>query len=105
MLTIIMILVCLASLGQFGPGRRFYRPVWNGLLNGSPDINSLVMIGTTAAYGFSVVATFLPGVLPAGTAHVYYEASAAIITLILLGRYLESLAKGRTSEADRKSAV
>src|SRR5690625_4491898 len=62
----------------------------------------LVMIGTTAAYGFSFVATFLPGVLPAGTAHVYYEASAAIITLVLLGVCLVSLAKGRTSEAIKK---
>src|SRR5690606_31878357 len=52
--------------------------------------------------GYSVVATFLPRLLPAGTAHVYYEASAAIITLILLGKYLEAAAKGRTSEAIRK---
>lgn len=102
MQTINVVSFFLASVVQFGPGRRFYRPGWNGLRSGSPDMNSLVMIGTTAAYGFSVVATFLPGVLPAGTAHVYYEASAAIITLILLGRYLESLAKGRTSEAIKK---
>ena len=69
---------------------------------GSPDMNSLVMIGTSAAYGYSVVATFLPGLLPAGTVHVYYEASAAIITLILVGKYLEAVAKGRTSEAIKK---
>src|SRR5690554_1178893 len=92
----------LASVVQFGPGRRFYRPGWRALRSRSPDMNSLVMLGTSAAYGYSVVATFLPGLLPAGTAHVYYEASAAIITLILLGKYLESLAKGRTSEAIKK---
>jgi len=92
----------LASVVQFGPGRRFYRPGWNSLRRGSPDMNSLVMLGTSAAYGYSVVATFVPRLLPAGTAHVYYEASAAIITLILLGRYLEAIAKGRTSEAIKK---
>src|SRR5690606_10990743 len=91
----------LASLVQFGPGLRFYRKGWPALLRGSPDMNSLVVIGTSAAYGYSVVATFLPRLLPAGTAHVYFEASAVIITLILLGRYLESVAKGRTGEAIR----
>src|SRR3546814_11734652 len=62
-------------------------------------MNSLVAVGTLAAYGYSVVATFLPGLLPAGTVNVYYEAAAVIVTLILLGRYLEARAKGRTSEA------
>ncbi|HET9028309.1 MAG TPA: heavy metal translocating P-type ATPase [Trueperaceae bacterium] len=92
----------LAAVVQFGPGRRFYRPGWRSLISGSPDMNSLVMIGTSAAFGYSLVATFLPVLLPAGTAHVYYEASASIITLILLGKYLESIAKGRTSEAIKK---
>ena len=92
----------LASVVQFGPGLRFYKPGWKSLKSGSPDMNSLVMIGTSAAYGYSVVATFLPQVLPAGTVNVYYEASAAIITLILVGKYLEAIAKGRTSEAIKK---
>lgn len=92
----------LATVVQFGPGLRFYRPGWKSLASGSPDMNSLVMIGTSAAYGYSLVATFLPSVLPAGTVNVYYEASAAIITLILLGKYLEAVAKGRTSEAIKK---
>jgi Cu+-exporting ATPase len=65
-------------------------------------MNSLVALGTAAAWGYSVVATFLPGALPAGTANVYYEAAAVITTLILLGRYLEARAKGRTSEAIRR---
>ena len=92
----------LASLVQFGPGRRFYRLGWPALLRGTPDMNTLVMLGTSAAYGYSVVATFLPGVLPEGTVHVYYEAAAVIITLILVGRLLEARARGATSQAIRR---
>ena len=91
----------LASAVQFGPGLRFYQKGWPALVRRSPDMNSLVMLGTTAAYGYSVVATFAPWVLPPGTVHVYFEASAVIITLILVGRYLEALAKGRTGDAIR----
>ena len=62
-------------------------------------MNSLVAVGTAAAYGYSLVATFMPQALPPGTVNVYYEAAAVIVTLILLGRYLEARAKGRTSGA------
>jgi Cu+-exporting ATPase len=89
----------LASVVQFGPGLRFYQKGWPALMRGGPDMNSLVMLGTSAAWGYSVVATFLPQVLPTGTVNVYFEASAMIITLILAGRYFEAIAKGRTSEA------
>ncbi len=92
----------LASLVQFGPGLRFYRKGWPAMVRGAPDMNSLVMLGTSAAWGYSVVATFLPQVLPEGTVHVYFEASAVIITLILVGRYLEAVARGQTSEAIRR---
>ncbi|MEA5446715.1 heavy metal translocating P-type ATPase [Gammaproteobacteria bacterium AB-CW1] len=92
----------LASIVQFGPGLRFYKQGLPTLLRGAPDMNSLVMIGTSAAWAYSVVATFLPGILPEGTAHVYFEASAVIITLILAGRFMEAIAKGRTSEAIRR---
>ncbi|WP_305042134.1 heavy metal translocating P-type ATPase [Geoalkalibacter sp.] len=92
----------LASLVQFGPGLRFYRKGWPALLRGGPDMNSLVMLGTSAAWGYSVVATFVPQVLPEGSVHVYFEASAVIVTLILLGRYFEARAKGRTSEAIKR---
>ena len=92
----------LATVVQFGPGLRFYKPGWKSLRSGSPDMNTLVVLGTTAAYGYSVVATFLPQLLPAGSRFVYFEASAAIITLILLGKYFEAIAKGRTSEAIKK---
>lgn len=64
-------------------------------------MNSLVMIGSSAAYLYSLLVLVLPGLFPAGTANLYFEAAAVIVTLILLGRYLESVAKGRTSEAIR----
>jgi Cu+-exporting ATPase len=89
----------LATIVLFGPGLRFFRKGVPALLRGGPDMNSLVALGTTAAWSYSVVATFAPAVLPRGTANVYYEAAAVIVTLILLGRYLEIRAKGRTSEA------
>jgi P-type Cu+ transporter len=89
----------LTSLVMFGPGLRFMQKGLPALKQLAPDMNSLVAIGTLAAWGFSVVATFAGGLLPAGTRHVYYEAAAVIITLILLGRYLEARAKGRTGDA------
>jgi Cu+-exporting ATPase len=89
----------LASLVLFGPGLRFFRKGVPNLLRWTPDMNSLVVLGTSAAWGYSVVATFFAGVLPAGTVNVYYEAAAVIVTLILLGRYLEARAKGKTSQA------
>lgn len=88
-----------ATIVQFGPGRRFYTKGVPALLRGAPDMNSLVVLGTSAAWGYSVVATFAANLLPEGTAHVYFEASAVIITLILLGRYLEARNKGRTGQA------
>jgi Au+-exporting ATPase len=82
-----------------GPGRRFYVKGFPALLRGAPDMNSLVAVGTSSAYAFSVVATFAPSLLPAGTVYVYFEAAAVIVTLILVGRMLEARAKGRTSAA------
>ena len=92
----------LTTLVLFGPGLRFYAKGVPALLRGAPDMNSLVAVGTAAAYGYSVAATFASGILPAGTANVYYEAAAVIVTLILLGRALKARAKGRTSEAIRR---
>ena len=92
----------LATLVQFGPGWRFYKKGLPALLRGAPDMNALVVLGSTAAWSFSVVATFAPTVLPEGAVNVYFEASAVIVTLILLGRYLEGRAKGRTSEAIKR---
>lgn len=92
----------LASLVQFGPGLRFLQKGWPALLRGAPDMNSLVMLGAGAAYLYSTVASFAPGILPAGTDYTYFEAGAVIITLILMGRWFEARAKGRTSEAIRR---
>ncbi|OQM73426.1 heavy metal translocating P-type ATPase [Manganibacter manganicus] len=86
----------------FGPGIRFYKKGFPALGRFAPDMNSLVAVGTIAAYAYSMVATFMPSLLPAGTINVYYEAAAVIVTLILLGRYLEARAKGRTSEAIKR---
>ncbi|MHA1544834.1 MAG: heavy metal translocating P-type ATPase [Alphaproteobacteria bacterium] len=92
----------LTTIVLFGPGLRFYTKGFPALFKGAPDMNSLVALGTSAAYGFSLVSTFAPGLLPEGTVNVYYEAAAVIVVLILLGRFLEARAKGRTGEAIRK---
>jgi len=92
----------LTTLVLFGPGLRFYKIGFPALLKGAPEMNSLVALGTAAAYGFSLVATFTPQLLPQGADNVYFEAAAVIIVLILLGRYLEARAKGHTGEAIRK---
>jgi Cu+-exporting ATPase len=85
-----------------GPGAGFFAKGWPALRKGTPDMNSLVAIGTGAAWVFSTIATFLPAALPEGTRAVYFEAAAVIVTLILLGRLLEARAKGRTGEAIKK---
>ncbi|WP_132255088.1 heavy metal translocating P-type ATPase [Methylobacterium segetis] len=89
----------LATLVLVGPGRRFFARGVPGLLRGHPDMNALVALGAGAAYLYSLVATLAPGWLPAGSAHLYFEASVLIVTLILLGRFLEARAKGRTGAA------
>ncbi len=89
----------LATIVQLGPGLRFHRTGWKALFRGAPDMSSLVSLGAGAAYLFSTVAAFAPDALPAGTAHSYFEASAIIVTLVLLGRWLEALGKGRASDA------
>ncbi|MDX3925163.1 MAG: heavy metal translocating P-type ATPase [Shinella sp.] len=92
----------LATIVLFGPGLRFFRKGVPNLLRRTPDMNSLVVLGTSAAWLYSVAATFAPNLLPAGTANVYYEAAAVIVTLILLGRFLEARAKGQTSQAIKR---
>lgn len=94
----------LATTILLGPGLRFYLKGFPALLRGGPDMNSLVAIGTSAAYGYSLVTTFAPELLPYEARNIYYEAATVIVTLILLGRLLEARAKGRTGEAIRKLA-
>ena len=92
----------LTTLVLVGPGRGFFAKGVPALLRLAPDMNSLVVLGTSAAWIFSTVALFAPGLLPAGTRAVYFEAAAVIVTLILLGRWLEARAKGQTGAAIKR---
>ena len=94
-----LIQFALTTLVMAFPGLRFYRLGFPALARGAPDMNSLVAVGTMAAFLYSLVATFAPALLPPGTVNVYYEPAAVIVTLILVGRWLEARAKGRTSQA------
>ncbi|MCA0368231.1 MAG: heavy metal translocating P-type ATPase [Proteobacteria bacterium] len=92
----------LASFVLFVPGLIFFRKGVPALLRRAPDMNSLVVLGASAAWAFSTVATFAPQWLPEGTANIYFEAAAVIVTLILVGRWIEARAKGQTSQAIRR---
>ena len=100
------LMLALAVPIYIGPGRRFLKLGWKALRSGSPDMNSLVMLGTSAAFWYStavvVLETFVPGVVPKNGRFVYFEAAGVVISLILLGKYFESIAKGRTSQAMKK---
>jgi len=91
----------LATFVLFGPGLGFFTQGFPALLRAAPDMNSLVALGTSAAYCFSAVATFMPQRLPSGADNVYFESATVIVTLVLSGRWLEARAKGRTGEAIR----
>lgn len=98
------VLLLLATPVQFWVGWMFYQGFWASLKHKTADMNTLIAIGTSAAYGYSAAATCLPGVferLGLGS-HVYFDTSVMIITLILLGRLLEARARGQTSAAIRK---
>ena len=92
----------LATLVLVWPGRRFFQRGLASLRHRAPDMNALVTVGAGAAWAYSSVATFVPSVLPAGTDHVYFEAATVIVVLVLLGRWLEARARGRTSDAIRR---
>lgn len=92
----------LATPVQFYAGLRFYKSGWAELRHLSPGMNSLVMIGSSAAYFYSLLALLVPAIFPQGTDKTYFEAAGTIVTLILLGRYLEHIARGRTSDAIKK---
>lgn len=80
-------------------GRRFYTGAWALARRRSANMDTLVALGTGAAWIFSTVAVALPGLFPAGSGRPFYEAVAAVITLVVLGQAIESRAKGRTSRA------
>ncbi len=94
----------LATPVQFWAGLRFYRGAWGALKHRTADMNTLIAVGTSAAYFYSVVAVFFPHVFAGANIELglYFDTSAVIIALILLGRFLESRAKGQTSEAIKK---
>jgi len=99
-----LVLLLLTTPVQFWAGGQFYRGAWGAARHRTTDMNTLVAVGTSAAYLYSLIATFFPqlfeaaGLMPA----LYYDSAAVIITLILLGRYLEAVAKGETSAAIRR---
>ncbi len=99
-----LLLLLLATPVQFWCGWRFLRGFWSGLRHRTADMNSLIAVGTLAAYGYSVAGVFAPRfVYGAGQPiSVYFDTSAMIVTLILLGRLLEIRSRGRTTEAIRR---
>ncbi len=97
-----MVEFVLTTLVLVWPGRMFFSLGIPALLRGAPEMNSLVALGGGAAYLYSTIATFLPRLLPDDAVHVYFEAAAVIVTLILLGRWLEARAKGQAGTAIRK---
>jgi Cu+-exporting ATPase len=94
----------LATPVQFWAGWQFYRGTWGALKHKRANMNTLIAVGTSAAYLYSVAAILFPGLFTTGgrEANVYFDTAAIIIALILLGRFLEARAKGQTSEAIKK---
>jgi Cu+-exporting ATPase len=94
----------LATPVQFWAGWQFYVGFWRATKHKTSDMNTLIAVGTSAAYLYSLIVTFLPHLIMVKglMMDVYFDTSAAIIVLILLGRFLEARAKGRTSEAIKK---
>jgi Cu+-exporting ATPase len=97
-----LIVFALGSIVFWGPGLRFHRKGWPALLRGAPDMNTLVALGTAAAYLYSTLASFAPRLLPEGAAHSYFESGAVVVTLILVGRRLEALSRSHASDAIRR---
>jgi Cu+-exporting ATPase len=100
------LLWALATPVQFWAGLRFYRGAWGALKHKTSDMNTLIAVGTSVAYFYSMIAVVAPGLFVTGILepHLYFDTSAAIIALILLGRFLEARARGQTSEAIKKLA-
>lgn len=97
-----IILFVLTTPVLFWAGSRFFVGAWSAFRHHTADMNTLIAMGTGAAFLYSTVATFLPTLLPAGLRAVYFDTTAVIVALILLGQLLEARAKGQTNEAIRK---
>jgi P-type Cu+ transporter len=102
----LQILFVLTAPAVFWVGNRFFSGAYKAALQKSSDMNTLIAVGAFSAYAYSAAATFFPRYFESAgvTPHVYYESAAMIITLVLLGRFLEAGAKGKTSEAIKKLA-
>ncbi len=102
--TLFIILMILTIPVQFWCGWQFYKGFFKGLRHLYADMNTLIAVGTSAAFFYSVIATVFPGVFASigQTPHVYYDTAAVIVTLILFGRFLEAKAKSHTSDAIKK---
>ncbi len=98
------LLWALATPVQFWAGWRFYRGTWVALRHKTADMNTLIVVGTSAAYFYSAIAALFPSLFAGANIELglYFDTSAMIIALILLGRFLEARAKGQTSEAIKK---
>ncbi len=98
------LLWALATPVQFWAGLRFYKGAWGAIKHGAADMNTLIAVGTSAAYLYSVAVVLFPHFFAAaGIGHgLYFDTSSMIIALILMGRFLESRARGQTSEAIKK---
>jgi Cu+-exporting ATPase len=98
------LLWALATPVQFWAGLRFYRGAWGALKHRTSDMNTLIAVGTSVAYFYSMTAVIAPGLFTTGILEpgLYFDTSAAIIALILLGRLLEARARGQTSEAMKR---
>ncbi|MGI8915301.1 MAG: cation transporter, partial [Chloroflexota bacterium] len=104
MVTLAPLLLVAASVVQFWAGGVFYQAAWSAARHGTTNMNTLVALGTSAAYGYSAFVTLWPGLatrwgLPA---ELYYQPAVIIVALILLGRWLEARARGQTSAAIKK---
>ena len=93
-----------ATFVQFWAGRRFYAAAWRAARHGGTTMDTLVAVGTTAAWAYSVFVTFFPGVIHEAGLHpeTYFDSSTIIIGLVLLGRWLEARAKGQATGAIRR---
>jgi Cu+-exporting ATPase len=97
-----IILFVLTTPVLFWSGSRFFVGAWSAFRHRTADMNTLIALGTGAAYLYSTVATVLPDLLPQGLRAVYFDTTAIIVALILMGQLLEARAKGQTNEAIRK---
>ena len=104
-----LVQLALATPVQVWAGSHFYAGAWRALRHGTADMDTLIAVGTTAAFGYSVATIVAPGFFRAaglettdGVLPLYFDTAAVIVTLILLGRYLEARARGHTSDAIRR---